>query len=224
MTNASLNIFFLSFLSIVFSSCAVSNSEPFRLQSMTAKGYKKKPIVPGKCFSKVLILDKYEIQPKSIAIFTGDNIDLIGVQQKEIVYKPEKTNWVFKRQLDCGPGYPWDCIVWEAVKIPPAVEKYYVVIDTTLVKSFEMKVIKQEKLVKKGGFSEWREVVCGRNRSPELYEQIQMSLLRAGFGRNLRSNGKFSAAWYSELIKYQKANDLPLGDLDYETLSFLDIE
>jgi len=79
-------------------------------------------------------------------------------------------------------------------------------------------------LVKAGGFSEYREVVCSKNMTNQLVRQVQVALQKKGYtvGPAGVDNvlGKDTRA---ALIKYQNDNNLPVGNLNVETLKHLGI-
>ncbi len=89
----------------------------------------------------------------------------------------------------------------------------------------EYKTVTKRVLVKAGGFSEYREVVCSKNITSQLVRQVQRALLAKGYtvGPAGTDNvlGKDTRA---ALIKYQKDNGLPVGNLNVETMKHLGIK
>ncbi len=85
--------------------------------------------------------------------------------------------------------------------------------------------ISKRQLVKAGGFTEWREVVCGSDITPDLYRRIQQALIDKGYnvGRS-GADGVFGAASKAALVKFQRDNGLPVGQMDLETLAALGVE
>ena len=217
-------IYYLSILSVLVISCTVTNKVPFRTDSLSSTGYPKKPKVPGKCYSLCFVPEEYKIQPRTYYWFSGDNNDLIGVVLKEIEYKPEKKYWIKTRNKGCVAADPIDCDVWKVSRIKPAEKKkYYVVTDTNLVKQFEPFTVDQEVLIREG-YPEWREVPCSRDWSPTLVQEVQLALLKEGLGEEQEADGIWGGYWWTQLLEYQRSKKLPMGGLDYETLSSLDIE
>lgn len=86
----------------------------------------------------------------------------------------------------------------------------------------EYKTVSIRKLVKKGGFSEWREVLCPKDVSVAKIRQIQAALREKGYNPGPIDN-IFGSQTKAALIKYQKANGLPVGSLDTETLKSLGV-
>ena len=90
----------------------------------------------------------------------------------------------------------------------------------------ETTTVTKQILVKKGGHTEWKEVLCstGSNYSATI-TKIQKALLAKGYdiGPSGVDNvlGKDTRA---ALLKYQKDNNLPQGNLNKETLRHLGVE
>ena len=76
-------------------------------------------------------------------------------------------------------------------------------------------------LVKKGGYTEWKEIVCAEDVTPRLYKNIQIALIKAG--HNIKADGTVNAETKNALVRFQKDNGLPEGALDAETLRLLEI-
>ena len=77
----------------------------------------------------------------------------------------------------------------------------------------------------KGGFTEWREVLCDADVTSYTIRQIQQALIDRGYdvGPPGVDNilGKYTKA---ALKEFQKANGLPVGGLDFETLKALGVK
>ena len=89
-------------------------------------------------------------------------------------------------------------------------------------------VIKVEKrqLVSAGGFTEeWREVVCKADITPRLIAQVQRALQAKGYDIGPAGvDNVFGRDTKNALMKFQKDNGLPAGNLDFETLKALGIK
>ncbi len=86
----------------------------------------------------------------------------------------------------------------------------------------EYKTVSIRKLVKKGGFSEWREVLCPKDVSVAKIRAIQAALRDKGYNPGPIDN-IFGSQTKAALIKFQKSNGLPVGSLDTETLKALGV-
>ena len=82
--------------------------------------------------------------------------------------------------------------------------------------------ISKRQLVKAGGFSEWREVVCSGDVTSDLVRQVQKALAAKGYDPGPADNS-MGPKTKDALMKYQKDNGLPSGQLDFETLKSLGI-
>jgi peptidoglycan hydrolase-like protein with peptidoglycan-binding domain len=77
-------------------------------------------------------------------------------------------------------------------------------------------------LVKPGGFTEWREVLCGEKVTGYTVRQIQAALTKAGYEPG-PSDNIMGARTKAALTKFQKDKGLPVGNLDFETLKALGV-
>jgi hypothetical protein len=86
----------------------------------------------------------------------------------------------------------------------------------------EYATITKRKLVKPGGFTEWREVLCGEKVTGYTVRQIQTALTKAGYDPG-PSDNIMGVRTKAALSKYQKDKGLPVGNLDFETLKALGV-
>ena len=86
----------------------------------------------------------------------------------------------------------------------------------------EYATVTKRKLVKAGGFTEWREVLCGEKVTGYTVRQIQDALSKAGYDPG-PSDNVMGARTKAALTKYQKDKGLPVGNLDFDTLKSLGI-
>jgi peptidoglycan hydrolase-like protein with peptidoglycan-binding domain len=115
------------------------------------------------------------------------------------------SNW---ENAGCPAGYGYDAaegVCKKSVNVPAAV--------TTVTK---------KNLVTKGGFSEWREVVCAANVTSAVIRDVQAALKAKGYDAGA-SNNVLNAQTKAALTKFQKDNGLPVGAMDLETLKALGV-
>ena len=98
----------------------------------------------------------------------------------------------------------------------------------------EYKTVSYRKLVSKGGFTEWRETVCPAlvvtgstytsipSKGVSIFE-LQKTLAAKGYNPG-PIDGVMGSQTKAALVEYQKANSLPIGQLDYETLKSLGLK
>ena len=75
-------------------------------------------------------------------------------------------------------------------------------------------------MVKKGGFSEWREVLCGDKVTGATVRSIQRALKDRGYEPGPEDD-IMGARTKAALTKYQADKGLPVGNLNCETLKSL---
>ena len=86
----------------------------------------------------------------------------------------------------------------------------------------EYATVTRRNLTKKGGFTEWREVLCGDKVTGYTIRQIQSALSAKGYDAGPADN-ILGARTKAALTKFQKDNNLPVGQLDMETLKALGV-
>jgi len=87
----------------------------------------------------------------------------------------------------------------------------------------EYATVTKRRLVKPGGMTEWREVICNNQVTDYTYRQIQDALRSRGYNPG-PSDNVFGAQTKAALTKFQKENGLPVGQLDFGTLKALGIK
>jgi len=76
-----------------------------------------------------------------------------------------------------------------------------------------------------GGYGEWKEILCDSKVTSYTIRQIQDALMKKGYAVGVAGNDNIMGKDTREaLIKYQKANNLPVGNLNLETLKSLGIQ
>ncbi len=89
----------------------------------------------------------------------------------------------------------------------------------------QTRTVTKRVLVKAGGFTEWREVVCGGDITSALVRQVQNALIARGFNVGAAgADNVMGRDTKAALVKFQKDNGLPVGNLDFETLKALGIK
>ena len=78
-------------------------------------------------------------------------------------------------------------------------------------------------LVRKGGYSEWKEILCGDKLTASKIIAIQQALKDKGYDPGPLDD-VFGSQTKAALIKYQRDKNLPEGNLNMETLKSLGVE
>ena len=87
------------------------------------------------------------------------------------------------------------------------------------------KTITKRVLVKEGEYSDWREILCDENVNSNTYRQIQQALYDDGYDIGPTGvDGVFGAHTRAALLQYQRDNNLPVGNLNIETLNKLGVQ
>ena len=86
----------------------------------------------------------------------------------------------------------------------------------------EYKTVSDRRLVKVGGFSEWREVLCANKVNTVKIKEIQAALKSRGYDPG-PIDDIMGSRTKSALVQFQKDNGLPIGQLDFETLKALGV-
>lgn len=87
----------------------------------------------------------------------------------------------------------------------------------------EYATLTKRQLVKKGGFTEWREVLCANKITGYTIRQIQVALKDRGYNPGPIDN-VLGLRTKAALTKFQRDKGLPVGQLDLETLQALGIQ
>jgi len=148
---------------------------------------------PGKCYAKCMIPDLYDIEEIQLAIYTG----------KE---------WLESVELE----------VREIEIEPTLIETYTIVVDTTQTDKYEIVNVEVKELVEKRGFTQWMDVLCPGSVTASLVHQVQDKLKAYGYDPGPHDN-IMEKRTKTALVKFQKDNGLPNGNLDFETLNALNI-
>lgn len=179
---------------------------------------------PGKCYAKCLLGDEFDYSEESYPVYLGDpNDDFDYLKETKLVLAESTTKWV-KRKADrnCLSADPNDCLVWCLVEIPEKIARFTIVTDTSQTNNYEWKKFELSEMVKKGGFTEWREVLCDYQVTADLNHQVQRALRDRGYDPG-PINNVMGTLTKAALVNFQKSNNLPIGNLDIETMNALEI-
>lgn len=92
-------------------------------------------------------------------------------------------------------------------------------------KPTKMVTFQKKKVVKPGGLTEWREIHCDASLAPDIVSRIQQALIDKGYDLpRFGVTNEMNQETKSTLIRFQKENNLPVGNLDAKTLQALGID
>ncbi len=221
MKTSTIPIIFISLT--LLCACTLSPTSSNRLAGTSLSQGTLPPSKDGACHAKCIIKDKTEKNSQMLAVYTGnEHEENVDVKIKEIILKPANSTWVKKRIEGCVSSNPFECEVACLVETPAITKKFKVLIDSTQSKNFEMQKVMQEVLTEKGGYTEWRQVVCANDRTPKFIGELQLLLVAKKYYTGPITN-IMDTNTNTALIQFQRDNDLPIGQLDFETLDMLGI-
>lgn len=166
-----------------------------------------------KCYAKCLVPDAYETITDLYPVFTGDaSIEEVDLYEKTFEIHPAGTKW---EMIDN---------TWALIEYPAQYKTLSVMRDTTQSVNYEWKGIESRELIERGGTIEWIEVICESDLTEELIYNVQMALLEQGyFVGESGADGILNSETKSVLRRFQRNNELPGCELDFETLEALNI-
>ncbi len=171
---------------------------------------------------------------------------------EQIEVAPASTKWVKRKgDANCLSANPDDCLVWCLVEVPAQYEtvtktvmktppttkevtvpaEYKSVKKTVMVKAAEtrtvevpaeFKTVSNRRLVKPGGYTDWREVLCQNKINSVKIKEIQAALKAKGYDPGAIDD-QMGAKTKAALVQFQKDKGLPVGQLDFETLKALGV-
>lgn len=202
----------------VFSRCKTID-----LPNTESKNYSQESDA-GKCFAECILSYTRESKTIEYPIFLGDESkENVTVQIKRIVLQNQSSTWIKRKMINCRSPKPDDCMVHCLVEIPEFSAVIKILVDTTQSKNFEMRPFKFNIINLKDAFKEMRRVLCSKQITSKLCIDVQNSLRQKGYYTKPENSVIFDSNLKASLSQFQVENNLPLGQLDYETLDKLGI-
>lgn len=215
-----INLFVLVLISMLVIGCSTS----YNAKRHTHGPLAGMPIDPGKCFDKCVIKEnKYDIKRDSIKVYS--DIENVAYTTKRIVIKATATEWVKKKaDRNCLSENPDDCLVWSLIETPGEYLIEKIPDDPTVAGDLSYQPY-QIKTLSEPEETDWKEVVCSHDITKDLVSAVQDSLTANGYHIDPIDNNAntISSNIRVALVEYQKENQLPMGQLDMETLESLGI-
>ncbi|MEM1321860.1 MAG: hypothetical protein AAGG75_16490 [Bacteroidota bacterium] len=179
--------------------------------------------IDGKCYAKILMPNQSKQRTHFLALYTGEPISSIYLDTFSLELKPASTKWVKKKsEEECLSPNPEDCMVWSMEDMPAEVKQWVVVNDTSAIRSFTIEKVSQKVFTKMGGYKQRVEVRCPEKIDGLFIRKVADVLHLNGFLRN-PSKTAVDPEFQSALTRFQRANQLPIGHFDEETLMVLGI-
>jgi hypothetical protein len=174
------------------------------------------------CTATCVMPDLYQTEIVSYYIYVGDQENAPHTQKQVIELRPQRKTWKKTPDPDCPSGLAEDCYLWKEVEQAAESMEVTIVTNITKQKDYVIQQLSRERLVRPGGYTEVKEVVCEEDITPAFMHNVSMRLTDMGYYSGLIYsvfNSKIKAA----LRQFQQHNGLPMGHLDMETLEALDL-
>jgi hypothetical protein len=190
---------------------------------------------PGEKFAQCFIQTQLEtVKSAPYLIYTGEDVEQIGVKKIELEIAEPYGNWVVNRPTEaCSNASEkddLDCIIWEYRLVPARKKILYVVSDTVGIKDFRTQTFDLQRVVKKGSRTRAYQFNCfNYNPDTRLFfsrnsQKIQDALKENGYKLIGAKENVIDKITKSAIVDFQKKNNLPVGKLDYETLKALGVQ
>lgn len=203
--------------------------------------YRQEPIGcegedPADCIRYTSVAEKTVLKPVQKVKIPATSTERTDPAEYQTI-----TKWVLKpgtaEPVADGPG-EFVTVRKKVLKTPAAVQaeivpaEYKPITRKVVVEAASLKTeslpaeyvtIVKRRLVRKGGFPEWREILCGEKMTGYNVRQIQQALQALGYYQGT-VDGTLNARTKSALAQFQQERDLPAdGNVDFETLKALGI-
>ncbi len=182
----------------------------------------------GQCYAKCYVQPLTKIHVFQLPIYLGDDSSSCQDYVKDTSFLIQDAMVAWKRILTdttCRSAHSDDCFVWRLIDQN---EIYYdlesLVIDTMACKEFILETFEYIELLEEGTFSEYREVLCKKYETSDIVLLIQEKLFEKGYLRYQDINGTINGRTKSALESYQHSHELPVGNLNIETLEHLGVD
>ena len=179
---------------------------------------------PGKCYAKCLMPQKIDTIETAYPIYIGNDASNVKLTTVTLMEEPPVTESRTRKKIGCIPANSDDCLEKYEVEIAPAVYTDYLVARRPTkvpVADIEYKYVLTVNVIP-SQFTEWREVICGNKISKNLIRTVRAKLINEGYEFQSLGN-EMDSEIKAALVDYQKKNNLPIGQLDIETLKSLRI-
>jgi len=171
---------------------------------------------PGKCYAKCAILDKYRTVKETFVVLIEDSNE--NAQLDSIYFRIEE-----KSGDTIYLGYKKELNNTQLNNIDH-LEKIIIVENESEIDNYIEKTITYQVLEKKGGFTNWVEVLCADRINKRILKRLQESLILNGYLDYSEPIKELTNKLKKALKRYQVDNGLPVGQLDIETLELLNVK
>lgn len=178
---------------------------------------------PGKCYAKCMMPDRIDTIQTDYPIYIGVDTTKVKLSVVTLMDEPAVFEWRTRKKKNCISTDAEKCLENYQAEVTPAVYTDY------LVAKRPNKVPEEDLhyrtivsiVERKGGYTEWHEVLCGNHVSKKLIRQVREKLQDNGY--ELTDFGLMDKEFKLALRTYQEQHSLPIGQLDIQTLKSLDV-
>lgn len=178
--------------------------------------------ISSTCTASCIMPDLYQTEIVSYYIYVGDQQNAPFTKKQVIELKPERKVWQKVPDPNCPSGLAEDCYLWKEVDQAAESVEVTVVTNISQQKDYLIQQLSREKLVRPGGYTQVKQVICEEDITPALMHNISMRLTDLGYYSGLIYS-VFNSKIKTALRQFQQHNGLPMGHLDMETLEALDL-
>ncbi len=177
----------------------------------------------GKCYAKCYTPSRYQ-EVNEYNVFTGDaKKENVKLKTFYKIYQDYNSLKVLELKNEPSPIGLEPNIYWDTLKLKSNKVEFQYLLDTTQTTNFKkMKIVQTIEREGGGGFLEWREILCDTQVTSSLLEKVINALKAAGFYNGPAKN-EITTEVRKSITNYQRANGLPIGALDFETLKKMGI-
>jgi|GEM_PF-874427 len=187
---------------------------------------------PGSCYAKCLMPNiesstELHTEVRKYPVYIGQDMEKVKTKIVSIEVKPSIQSWEKKRKTNCKSKDENDCFTWCLTETPGEFMKLEVVKNKRKLDEEDWEYKAVEVLVSNSssppvapGSYQWKEVLCNPRVTNAFKLALKSKLSEAGFEHG-SINANIDAKTKSALTKYQKENELPVGQFDIETLESL---
>ena len=171
------------------------------------------------CKVKTSLPINYHAKELSVFEYTGKNFDQPGIALIKFPVSERSTKWENKIvDKDCKSADPNDCKAWCLVEIPPSYDSIAIVIDTSIISEYEIKDIQPKYFDRKiSKYASIIQIICEEDLDVFTIHKIQKVLILKGYYKGELTR-TLTTKTKTAIMNFQKEVDLPLGQLDFETL------
>ncbi len=215
---------FLSFCFFIFSSCTPHYYTQSAVGGKQIKLSKEQTIdAEGVCWQECIMPTIYKDEVTTYHVYTGDaSLEEVELEEVVVETKPAVAEWEKRKKPGNCKSKKDDCYMWCFVKKPAETKTWTILKNPSQSENFEIKEISKKVLVKKGGYIEKQRVVCDEKMTESLVMELQQELENQKFNTGAPAK-KLNAFVREGLHKYQRANNLPVGMLNFQTMDKLGV-